>query len=106
MSLLSGTKDTLHGLSLRLPELEAKEPLSLSEAVLLQATQHSLGDMDLPAREKHAVAFCRAYIEHCAPGNEIAEADLHRVGAFLLQVAALKKMLSSREGLCGSLQRG
>ncbi|KAM0414932.1 hypothetical protein ACHAPD_006116 [Fusarium lateritium] len=36
------------------------------------------------------MAFCRAYIEHYAYTNEITEADLNRVGAFLLQVAALK----------------
>ncbi|GKU07020.1 dead deah box helicase [Fusarium langsethiae] len=51
---------------------------------------HPFGDTDLSPRDKHAVAFCRAYIEHCTSANEITEADLHRVGAFLLQIATLK----------------
>ncbi|KAM0491235.1 hypothetical protein ACHAP8_010809 [Fusarium lateritium] len=89
MSLLSGKKD-MRGSSLKLPMLEAKEPLSLSEAVLQQITQHPFGDVYYPAREKHAMAFCRAYIEHYASANETTEADLNRVGAFLLQVATLK----------------
>ncbi|RGP64986.1 dead deah box helicase [Fusarium longipes] len=64
ISLLSGVKDAQHGSSLKLPELEMQKPLSLLDAVLLQSTQCPLRDMDLPSREKHAVAFCRAYVEH------------------------------------------
>ncbi|QPC77480.1 hypothetical protein HYE68_008232 [Fusarium pseudograminearum] len=90
MSLLSGKKNALCGSSLQLPEIEAKEPLSLSKAVLLQTTQHSFSDANLPGRDKHAVVFCRAYIEHCASTNKIIEADLHRVEAFLLQAATLR----------------
>lgn len=90
MSLLSGKKNALCGSSLQLPEIEAKEPLLLSKAVLLQTTQHSFSDTNLPGRDKHAVVFCRAYIEHCASTNKIIEADLHRVEAFLLQAATLR----------------
>ncbi|CEF75396.1 hypothetical protein FGSG_10059 [Fusarium graminearum PH-1] len=90
MLLLSGKKNALCGSSLQLPEIEAKEPLLLSKAVLLQTTQHSFSDTNLPGRDKHAVVFCRAYIEHCASTNKIIEADLHRVEAFLLQAATLR----------------
>ncbi|KAM0540338.1 hypothetical protein ACHAO7_011274 [Fusarium culmorum] len=90
MSLLSGKENDLCGSSPQLPEIEAKEPLSLSKAVLLQTTQHSFSDTNLPGRDKHAVVFCRAYIEHCASTNKIIEADLHRVEAFLLQAATLR----------------
>ncbi|KAL3608254.1 hypothetical protein FPOAC2_03248 [Fusarium poae] len=101
MPLLSRKKD-MHGLSVKLPMLEAKEPLSLSDGVLQQTAQHPFGDADYPAREKHSLAFCRVYIERCASANEIAEADLHRVEAFLLQIATLK-YCSLQERACVEL---
>ena len=90
MSLLSGTKDAPIGLSISLPKLEAKHPSSLSEAMLLNTDKHLASNLNLPSREKHAVSFCRAYIEH-RPANTATKANLQRVGAFLLQIATLQE---------------
>ncbi|KAF4957474.1 hypothetical protein FSARC_11310 [Fusarium sarcochroum] len=89
MPLLSGTEGVLPLLSIDAPTLEAKELPLLAKAVLLETTQSPLKDTNLPAREKYTVAFCRAYIDHCSSEDVIPEADLDRVEALLLQVAAL-----------------
>ncbi|KAF5602975.1 pectate lyase F [Fusarium subglutinans] len=44
----------------------------------------------LPFREKHYVTFCAAHVDNCYPGYEVAEADLKRIEALLLQVAILR----------------
>ena len=98
MSLLSGTKDAPLGLSISLPELEAKDPPSLSEAMFLNADQHPASRLNLSAREKHAISFCRAYIEHRS-ANAATKADLQRVGAFLLQIATIQSC-SLQERTC------
>ncbi|KAF9767376.1 hypothetical protein IL306_000075 [Fusarium sp. DS 682] len=90
MPLLSGTKNALRELSIDVPDLEMKEIPSLSQAVFLKTTQPPLRDADFPAREKHTVAFCRAYIDNCCPGYVVSEADLNRIEALLLQVATLR----------------
>jgi hypothetical protein len=36
------------------------------------------------------VAFCLAYVDNCCPGYIVAEVDLNRVEALLLQVATLR----------------
>lgn len=105
MSLLSVMKDAPRGfLSMTLPDLEAKKPYSLLEKVLLKTEHHLLRNSGLSAREKYAVAFCRAYMEHCGSANAKTEADLHRVGALLLQLAILKDC-SLQERVCGGVYR-
>ncbi|KAJ4265390.1 hypothetical protein NW762_004678 [Fusarium torreyae] len=89
MPLLSGTKGVLPMLSVDVPSLEVKELPLLTNAVFLETTQSPLKDANLPAREKHVVAFCRAYIDHCSSEDAISESDLDRVEALLLQVATL-----------------
>ncbi|KAF4495386.1 dead deah box helicase [Fusarium agapanthi] len=46
--------------------------------------------LSLPFREKHPVTFCPAHVDNCCPGYEVAEADLNRIEALLLQVATLR----------------
>jgi hypothetical protein len=98
MSLLSGMKDAPLRLSISLPELEAKKDSSLSEAMVPNTDKHSTINLSLSAREKHAVSFCRAYIEH-RPANAATKADLQRIGAFLLQIATLQSC-SLQERTC------
>ncbi|KAM0200221.1 hypothetical protein ACHAPI_002645 [Fusarium lateritium] len=89
MPLLSGTRGGLTKLSIDVPKLDTKELSSLSESVFQKTTQSPLKEADFPAREKHTVAFCRAYVDSYCPGCKISESDVERVEALLLQVAAL-----------------
>ncbi|KAM0344559.1 hypothetical protein ACHAPU_007333 [Fusarium lateritium] len=89
LPLLSGTKGGLPELSTNVPEFELKDLPSLSWSVLSEAIQPPLRDSNLPAREKHTVAFCRAYIDSYCPECPISDTDLDYVEALLLQVAIL-----------------
>jgi hypothetical protein len=89
MPLLSGTRGGLIELAIDVPELDVKELPLFSESAFQKTAQSPLKEANFPAREKHTVAFCRAYVDSYCPGCKISESDLERVEALLLQVAAL-----------------